>query len=195
MIAMIYLKGPCLLLSLILMMTMLPGQLASSQEARQYAKEEIDYFVEIAFDTEYGSKPRGIVKWTDDIRIKVYGSPTEADLDTLRQAIEELNRLLRDVQLSIDEGDPKLRIYFVPQSEFRALIPECQPYHCGFCWAYWDINNTIIKGNILVSTTRVSQKKRSHLIREELTQSLGLLNDSDRYPDSIFYQGWTDVTE
>jgi hypothetical protein len=29
---------------------------------------------------------------------------------------------------------------------------------------------------------------------KELTQSLGLLNDSWKYPKSIFYQGWTTTT-
>jgi hypothetical protein len=32
------------------------------------------------------------------------------------------------------------------------------------------------------------------LLREELTQSLGLGNDSNKYPDSIFYQDWSTVT-
>jgi hypothetical protein len=32
-----------------------------------------------------------------------------------------------------------------------------------------------------------------HLIREELTNGLGLMNDSWQYPESILYQGWTDV--
>ena len=30
---------------------------------------------------------------------------------------------------------------------------------------------------------------------EELTQSLGLFNDSYKYPESIYYQGWTTTTE
>jgi hypothetical protein len=29
---------------------------------------------------------------------------------------------------------------------------------------------------------------------KELTQSLGLLNESWKYPESIFYQGWTTTT-
>ena len=36
---------------------------------------------------------------------------------------------------------------------------------------------------------------QKHLLREELTQSLGLFNDSWKYPESIFYQGWSTVTE
>jgi hypothetical protein len=33
------------------------------------------------------------------------------------------------------------------------------------------------------------------VLREELTQSLGLCNDSWEYPNSIFYQGWSTNTE
>jgi hypothetical protein len=36
---------------------------------------------------------------------------------------------------------------------------------------------------------------QKHLLREELTQSLGLFNDSYKYDNSIFYQGWTTTTE
>jgi hypothetical protein len=37
--------------------------------------------------------------------------------------------------------------------------------------------------------------EQKHLLREELTQSLGLVNDSWKYKNSIFYQGWTTTTE
>ena len=36
---------------------------------------------------------------------------------------------------------------------------------------------------------------QKHLLREELTQSLGLKNDSYKYENSIFQQKWTEVTE
>ena len=36
---------------------------------------------------------------------------------------------------------------------------------------------------------------KKNLLREELTQSLGLFNDSMKYPDSIFYQVWSETTE
>ncbi len=35
---------------------------------------------------------------------------------------------------------------------------------------------------------------RNHLLREELTQSLGLMNDSPRFPHSIFYGGQSNDT-
>ena len=43
--------------------------------------------------------------------------------------------------------------------------------------------------------TKENQKAQKHLLREELTQSLGLCNDSWKYDNSIFYQGWTTTNQ
>ena len=37
-------------------------------------------------------------------------------------------------------------------------------------------------------------KRQRHVIREEITQSLGLFNDTYDYPESIFYQGYSEQT-
>ena len=36
---------------------------------------------------------------------------------------------------------------------------------------------------------------QSHLLREELTQALGMWNDTAKYPDSIFYSVYAYTTE
>lgn len=46
-----------------------------------------------------------------------------------------------------------------------------------------------------VDTYRANEGEQKHLLREELTQSLGLFNDSPKYRESIFYDGWTTTTE
>ena len=47
-----------------------------------------------------------------------------------------------------------------------------------------------------VDTERSStMSAKKHLLREELTQSLGLFNDTYDYPESIFYQEWTETNE
>ena len=47
----------------------------------------------------------------------------------------------------------------------------------------------------MASDQAVPQETRSHVIREELTQALGLMRDSNSRPDSIFYQEWSPLTE
>jgi hypothetical protein len=44
-----------------------------------------------------------------------------------------------------------------------------------------------------IATDVTNQVQRNHLILEEFTQGLGLLNDSSLYQDSIFQMDWTEI--
>ena len=46
-----------------------------------------------------------------------------------------------------------------------------------------------------VDTNRANSAEEKHLLREELTQSLGLARDSQRYDNSIFQKDWTTTNE
>lgn len=165
----------------------------SPYSTQKYTKAEIDYFLEIALGSEYGVSDPTIKKRIGDVRIKILGSPTREDLITLNQVIDELNNIIFSINIEIDSDNYNLQIYFVPEPEFRKYEPNYIPVNYGFFWNSW--NNDIIEySKILISTVNITQKERSHLIREELTQSLGLMKDSEKYPDSIFYQAWTDTT-
>ncbi len=161
-----------------------------------YTQEEKDYFTEIALGAEFGDEIPVIKKWTKDIRIKIDGEPTDEDLLIINEIIDDLNELLYGIKIKIVEKKENLTITFSPESDFASIDENYIPTNYGFFWALWhDDNYVIYDASILVSSADITQNERSHLIREELTQSLGLMNDSNRYSDSIFYQEWTDVTE
>ena len=159
-----------------------------------YTQEEIDYFLEIALGTEYGTSNASIKKWTENIKIRVQGTPTEIDSQTVSQVVDELNDIIDGIELAVVSQNPNIEIHFLPESDFILIEPNYVSTNYGFFWVNWSIDGSIYHAKILISTDHVTQQQRSHLIREELTQSLGLMKDSYRYPDSIFYQGWTDVT-
>lgn len=154
--------------------------------------EAIAYFLEVAMGTEFGGNEAKIRKWAGNIRIKVNGLPTDEDLKTLQAVMRDINGLTHGVQLQLDDRNPNLEIYFVPESEFQRYEPNYRPRNYGFFWTRWN-NDTIASAKVLISSSGVNQQERSHLIREELTQSLGLMQDSYRHSDSIFFQGWTDT--
>ncbi len=158
---------------------------------------DIDYFTEVALGSEWGNSAPLIRRWNTNLRIRVTGTRTAEDDATIRQVMQELNELLdgSGVQLVRDDRNPNVEIFYAPESQFRQLEPNYVPGNLGFFWVRW--NNSVINyARILITNTnRVTQRERSHLLREELTQVLGLMRDSNRYPNSIFYQGWTDVTE
>lgn len=158
-----------------------------------YSPDDIEYFLEVAMGTEFGRAGQRIRKWESDVKIRVNGTPTAEDRRTLNAVVRELDELIEGIRVEIVSSNPNVEFYFVPESEFRQYEPNYVPVNMGFAWVGWN-NNVINRARILVTTVGVTQEERSHLIREELTQSLGLMRDSYRYRDSIFYQGWTRTT-
>jgi len=161
-----------------------------------FTQEEIDYFSEIAFGAEFGDEIPVIKKWNKNIRVKIEGEPTSEDLEIINNIMVDLNELISGIKIKLVEKKENLIITFSPESDFGSIDQNYIPTNYGFFWALWhDDNYAIYNARILVSSAEITQNERSHLIREELTQSLGLMNDSDKYKDSMFYQEWTDVTE
>ena len=155
-----------------------------------YTPDQVDYFLEIALKGEFGTARSVVVKWVRDIKIKVIGSPTNEDRMTLNHVIEEINAIIGSTKLKIDEHNPNVEIYFVPESDFSKHEPNYVPGNTGFFWAWWNDSFELFRSRIMISTD-VTTSLRAHIIREELTQILGLMNDSWTYKESIFYQGYS----
>ncbi len=90
---------------------------------------------------------------------------------------------------------PQIEIHFIPQGQFKDYIPEYVDGNIGFFCVHWNGAGACTRATILIASDVTSQAERLHAIREEITQSLGLMQDSYTYPDSIFYQRWTPGTE
>lgn len=170
-----------------------------------YTQEEIDFFLNIAMGTEFGGHSRVVRKWNRDIKVRIIGSPTVEDRETLHTVINELNDLMDqadpnsiDIELlsASSNETANFEVYIVPLSQFQRYAPNVTPGELGVAWPVWR-GNDIYSARIFVTSNIISQRERSHLIREEFTQSLGLLRDTedDRYRSSIFYQWWTDTNQ
>ena len=149
------------------------------------------YYQEIVKQTENGDIAFFPRRWTDQIRIQVHGDPNPDELRELVRVVAELNELVAPIRLVLIEADANLDLHFIPVNEFLKTLPQYKSYNPGFHWVWWDDAGTIYRAVVLISTTNLTQTARNHIIREELTQSLGFLNDSAKYPDSIFYRGWS----
>lgn len=161
-----------------------------TQNSYSYSDKEIEYFTEIALGTEYGNNIEVVRKWDSDIRIKIKGDPNEKDIESLNQVISDINGIIGDkVYLTIVNTNENININFVSLSDFS--ICNAKPGNYGYFNCRWR-NNVIYGCDICIATDdSLLQEERSHMIREELTQSLGLMRDSFKYRDSIFYEGWT----
>lgn len=157
---------------------------------------DLSYFLEISLGSEYGVGSFTVKKWRTDIRIEVLGQPTLADMLALKSVINELNELLHPgIQLTIVPDHGNLQIHFIPHSQFYQFEPPGIIFYGGFFHSWWNYAGEIYRSRVVIGSDRVDQTHRTHLIREELTQALGLMNDSMKYKDSIFYQGTSHVVE
>lgn len=167
-----------------------------SSRSSTYSSEEINYFLEVALGSEYGVGDFAVRKWTRDLKIEISGQPTPEDLQTVRKVIDDLNSLIGPrIRLEIVPSNGNVLVYFIPESEFYHYEPPGIVYFGGFFWNWWDYAGEIYQGRVVIAADRITQQQRSHLIREELTQVLGLMNDSVKYQNSIFYQQYSEVQQ
>lgn len=160
-----------------------------------YNSEELNYFLEIALGSEYGVGDYALRKWVTDLQIEIIGQPTHQDLQTVQHVMDDLNNLLAPhIRMEIVPSDGNVQMYFIPEAEFCHYEPPGIVYYGGFFWNWWNFAGEINRARVVIATDGLSQKLRSHLIREELTQILGLMNDSVKYEDSIFYQRYSETT-
>jgi hypothetical protein len=164
----------------------------------KYTEEELDYFYKIALSLEYGNQDNIIHKWDNsEIKVSIVGSPTEEHISELNKVISELNDLIGSIKFKIVNKNGDLKIHFINHNDFYAYISDknIAESSAGYVYIWWNKNNKIYRGNIFIAIDIGDTESQSHAIREELTQSLGLLNDDYKYKNSMFYQGWVNTQE
>jgi hypothetical protein len=168
-----------------------------SQDER-FSDEARSYFNEIVKKSEY-SGCTTIDRWKSDMKIYVMGQKPDYLMDELYRIVDELNELIDPIDIEIVDSEEESNYVIIMDS--KETYNQFDPYSKKFTDNNWGLfiisgNDDIISGSMYVDVVRCnSEEGQKHLLREELTQSLGLKNDSYDYPKSIFYQGWTTTTE
>lgn len=130
-------------------------------------------------------------------QIEILGDTTEEDLKTIEVVVQEL-RAMGATGLQLVPSGGNVQIHFADPAQFSRIEPNYKAGNLGFFSHDGDRGKVLITSasTTLNGKPTITQQERSHLIREELTQLItGLGKDSEQYPDSIFYQQWTDTTQ
>ncbi|UQU63364.1 DUF2927 domain-containing protein [Couchioplanes caeruleus] len=157
----------------------------------------LNYFFKIALGAEYGDDIHVVTRWMKPVvTVRVAGKPSAADRDCLGRVVSDFNRLTATTDLKLTtSATADIRVHFAPVSRFKSLEPNYVPDNDGFFHVDWSAGYIITNANVLIRTTGISPRIRCHLIREELTQSTGLMRDADDHPSSVFYgQYWSAPT-
>ena len=165
----------------------------------EYDLEVISYFKEIALGFEFGSASKITRKWCSDLKIFVGGEPTSDLLKELDDIISEISELSTDnfnIEIVSDSSLSNYYIFFGKGDDYSKIFPSISSYvnsNWGLFFIWWDSLNCLNRGHMYVDIFRADFIEQKHLLREELTQSLGLARDSYRYVNSIFQSAWTET--
>ncbi len=155
-------------------------------------------FYEAAFQGEYGDTARAAtIRWMQPIVIHVKGEYTRADVGTVAALIFDLSENVPDLPQMMLTAKPlgaNVTISFVPYDKMEEAVSGYQKGNVGFVWVNYD-NYEVTGAQIAISSTISSQKSRSAVIREEIVNMLGLLNDITCTKRSIICQHGKTVTD
>ena len=159
-------------------------------------QEVLDYYVEIGMSSEFsnGNRIDYVRKWDRTVLVFVDGSPTAEDLNLMYRLFDALNEVdgFPGIRTCSDKDEATLIIRFLGTDKFYPYVMAAigDPNSDGYS-LIWFSDGIITRGEIGILTT-LTQVNRNHVILEEIVQALGQQNDSYRYPDSLFYQGYNE---
>ena len=163
-------------------------------------EDMILYFNEVVLNVEYadGAGDTTLVqKWTDPIRFRICGDPTDEDRAVLADLFAQLNEIPGFPGIyEAQEGEtPNLTLYFQSKEDFErdfASVIGWEEADGAMQFSYYIATNVIFEGRIGYRTD-ISQQLRNSVLVEEVINLLGI-SDTVLRSDSIVYQYGSDAT-
>ena len=161
----------------------------------QYTTAQIqEYFSEVVLNMEYSTGDGDatlVQKWLMPIYYRVYGTPTDEDLETLNEFADQLNEVpgFPGIYPAGELMQENLSVYFVPMEEFNQRFSDVisGEYANGAVqfWYYTDTNE--IHTAQIGCRTDIAQSVRNSVLLEEIVNGLGI-TDTVLREDSLVYQ-------
>lgn len=160
-------------------------------------KETAYYFNKIVRYSESKPLEMGpVYKWNKNVKIYLHGKPSRANRKEVVKVIIELNRLIYPIKIQLVQRPEEANsfVYFgsiagyndSPFSEIQ--LPNSYFGHFHIKSYEYEIQKALV----FINTQETSPKRQKHIIREEIVQSLGFINDTYDFKESIFYQGYSE---
>jgi hypothetical protein len=161
-----------------------------NENPRIHSSEAWEYYKEICLFDEYGGANKAF-KWKRDVKIYVHGSCHKYMMDELDRIVKDLNEIINTIEIKVvkNRSEANTIVFLGSKQGFKTLYPQIQKENLIGNWGYYEVypsSGSVMYVEMVDSgNDTISQKS---ILREELTQSLGFFNDSEKYSESIFYQ-------
>lgn len=172
---------------------LLPGAVYAA--AQQVSPEKELAFVEgVVLGPEFGGDGLIVARWKSSPTFSIFGGSPE-DHKLIEEIVAEINRLIQDSKVQIKMVRPgtenaSFKIFLVPKESFYGIAAKYRFNYTenndGFFNIHWNGWHQIDRAIVLIRD-EVFGRKRRHFMYEEITQAMGLANDSPLYKDSVFF--------
>jgi len=167
----------------------------------QLDQKTIRFVGEVLVGTEYGSSldDQVCVRWETRPRLSTFGDGSHHPA-IIKKTVDQINACLpsnRQIEiLEANDATATIKLYFVPLKEFDRFAKQesvsLSSSDWGAFFLRWNSAYEIEKATILIASDKLSGRRLQHFVLEELTQSLGLAGDSNRFEDSVFFEDWAE---
>lgn len=164
-------------------------------ELTEDERELVEYFNEIALKSEFDDSPEKIKKWTKPMKLYILKDKEyKKQVLYIKNTIETINNLAQDnfkIELVDDLMQGNSVLFLLEKEKVMELdslfFDGINEDFVGLTQADYNGRFEIYSAKIFIDITEPIESQKS-IILEEITHSLGLLNDSEKDPNSIFYE-------
>lgn len=161
----------------------------------------MDWTEEVLLSREFSEKT-GVIKWGKSPHISIFGGDAKQER-IVKKVVSHINETLNETPIkqivisSPDQISADIHVHFIPLDEMPSVAKDngfsYTEGNWGFFWVYAPRSTyEIERAVVLVASDKLKGKILRHIVLEEITQSLGLMNDSSIVDKSIFLQDWDD---
>ncbi len=141
---------------------------------RGFSADTIQLFLQAAFAPQRGRRSRNIHKWSDDLRIKVVGSPSSLDRRVLEQAVQQLGPRLGSIGIDFQDENANVVVYFLPADRLVQQEINYESGTPGVYWCWWKRTGRMSRALMGFAMDITSQRQRTLLMQKYLLRILGL---------------------
>ncbi len=162
----------------------------------KYERELIEYFKEVALNSEFDDSPLKTIKWKRPMYLFIYKDKEYVhQIKVIKKTVNKINELAEDgfkIELTDDKLKSNTILYLCGKDKAvgldSILFEGIDEDFAGLAYVESDWEDYRITNAKIFIDIEESLEVQESTILEEMTQSIGLMNDSERYSNSIFYQ-------
>lgn len=152
----------------------------------------------VTLGPEFGGEGEICARWTRSPTISVIRTSAEGQA-LLHELLPLLSSLIAPLSIrQVEDGDEdaSIEVYFTERQSFEDIAATKHfnyvDGNSGYVHAFWNRSHEIHKAVVLLATDQLRGSHLRHFTFEEVTQSLGVINDSPLFADSIFFASGAD---